>query len=335
MPFAMTSATTRGLAAVCAAALVLASACGSGNSSTESGSGGTRVFAADNGKIKIPAEPKRVVATGYAVPVLIELGAPLVGISTWKRGIPMMSAEDRATYEKLDKVAGESAAETNYEAVAKADPDLIVIGVPKPVLGDLNMKRLESVAPVVVLGPASPSDWRDLSRRQAEAVGSVEGYGKAKAEYERKAATIAAKYKGALAGLKFGHVGGYGKVASGTFMREYARSWGTNVAGDIGVPYYGEVKEKRGGGTNVSEYPSIEKLSESLGEADVITYTLEPDGTVGPAVKYVLDSDLWKRLPAVKAGRAYGIRYTQAATYPSALKTLDALDQALAPLLKS
>lgn len=322
-----------------AAAFVLASAsaCGSGDSSdgSGSGSGGTRTFAAENGKIDIPARPKRVVATGYAVPVLIEFGAPLVGISTWKRGIPMMSAEDRATYDKLDKVAGEMAAETNYEAVAKADPDLIVIGVPKPVLGDINMKRLESVAPVVVLGPSSPSDWRDLSRRQADAAGGVEGYTKAKAAYEQKAATIAAKYKGALSGLKFGHVGAYGKVASGSFMREYAGSWGTNISGDIGVKYYGEVKEKRGGGTNVSEYPSIEKLTESLGAADVITYTLEPDGSVGPAVKYVLDSDLWKNLPAVKAGRAYGIRYTQAATYPSALKTLDGLDQALAPLLKS
>ncbi|MGH3243551.1 MAG: ABC transporter substrate-binding protein [Spirillospora sp.] len=322
---------------VAAAALVLASAsaCGSGDSSDGSGSGGTRAFAAENGKIDIPAKPKRVVATGYAVPVLIELGAPLVGISTWKRGIPMMSAQDRATYDKLDKIAGEMAAQTNYEAVAKADPDLIVIGVPKPVLGDINMERLESFAPVVVLGPSSPSDWRDLSRRQAEATGSAEGYTKAKAAYEQKAQAVAAKYKSALSGLKFGHVGAYGEVASGSFMREYAGSWGTNIAGDIGVKYYGEVKQKRGGGTNVSEYPSIEKLTESLGEADVITYTLEPDGSVGPAVKYVLDSDLWKRLPAVRAGRAYGIRYTQAATYPSALKTLDGLDQALAPLLKS
>ena len=73
----------------------------------------------------IPVHPQRVVATGYAVPALIEAGAPLVGISTWTRGVPMMSPEELATYERLDKVAGESAADTSYEAIALADPDLI------------------------------------------------------------------------------------------------------------------------------------------------------------------------------------------------------------------
>ncbi|MUN41807.1 ABC transporter substrate-binding protein [Actinomadura litoris] len=331
----MPSAKPWRLAAAAAAALVLASACGSGGSdgaSGVSGSSRTRVFDAENGEVEIPARPRRVVATGYAVPVLIELGAPLVGISSWKRGIPMMSPADRASYDRLAKVAGEMAAETNYEAIARADPDLIVIGVPKPVLGDLNMKRLESIAPVVVLGPSSPSDWRDLSRRQADAAGSLGGYTKAKAAYEKRAGEVAAKYRGTLAKLRFGHVGGYGKVAAGTFMREYAGSWGTNIAEDVGVRYYGEVKDKKGGGAGVSEYPSIEEVSTSLGGADVITYTLEPDGTVGQAVEYVLESRMWKDLPAVKRGRAIGLRYTQAATYPSAAKALDALDQALAPL---
>ena len=329
----MPSAKPWRLAAAVAAAVVLASACGSGGSAGTSGP--TRVFAADNGKVTIPAKPERVVATGYAVPVLIELDAKLVGISSWKRGIPMMSAEDRATYDRLTKVAGEMAAQTDYEAIAKAKPDLIVIGVPRPVLGDLNMKRLESIAPVVVLGPSVPSSWRDLSRRQADAVGGLDAFGKAKAAYDKKAGEVAAKYKDALKDLKFGHVGGYGEVSAGTFQREFAGSWGTNIAGDIGVRYYGQVKEKRGGGSDVSEYPSIEKLPDSLGASDVITYTLEPDGSVGEAVKYALDSRLWKGLPAVKADRAFGIRYTQAATYPSALTTLNALDQALAPLLKS
>jgi iron complex transport system substrate-binding protein len=38
-------------------------------------------------------------------------------------------------------------------------------------------------------------------------------------------------------------------------------------------------------------------------------------------------------LPAVRAGRAFPIRYTEAATYSVAMKTLDPIDQALAPLL--
>ncbi|WP_422749777.1 ABC transporter substrate-binding protein [Micromonospora sp. WMMD1219] len=321
--------------AAAAVTLAVVTGCGSdgGDSAAKSGDAATRVFAADNGEITIPVDPKRVVATGYAVPVLIEADAALVGISSWKRGLALMTEQDRATYERLPKVAGEAAAETNYEAVAAAKPDLIVIGVPKPALGSIDMKRLESIAPVVAIGPTTPAAWRELSRRQSDAAGRGANFEAAKETYEKRAAELKDKYGAALAGLKFGHVGSYGEIAKGTFHREFAGSWGTNIAQDAGVTYYGEVKEKGGGGLDVTEYPAIEELPTSLGEADAITYTLQPDGTPAEAVKQVLDSALWKNLPAVKAGRVFGLQYTEAATYESALRTLDSVDKAFAPLL--
>ena len=313
--------------------VALLSGCGVA-ASGDSADAPTRVFAADNGDVTIPVDPKRVVATGYAVPALIETDAALVGISTWNRGLPMMSDEDRATYDELEKVAGELAAETDYEAIARVKPDLIVIGVPQPVLADLDLERLESLAPVVAIGPTEPRQWRELSTRQADAAGRLENVEKAKSEYEDRAAALRDKYADALSGMKFGHLGGYGDVSAGTFGREFAGSWGTNVADDIGVGYYGQVKEKGPGSKAVAETPSIEELPASFAEADAITYTLEPDGTVGASVRYVLDSPLWKNLPAVKAGMVFPVRNTQAATYSSALLTLDALDEALAPLLE-
>lgn len=162
---------TRRLAGALALALTVvtaATACGSGDAGQADG-GPTRVFAADNGQITIPVSPKRVIATGYAVPALLEAGAPLVGVSSWKRGIPLFNEQERKKYDELAKVAGESASETNYEAIAQADPDLIVIGVPKPVLADIDIKRLEAIAPVVAIGPSVPSMWRELSRKQADA----------------------------------------------------------------------------------------------------------------------------------------------------------------------
>jgi len=330
----MSSRQPRRLAGALALTFALVTGCGSTDSGTESAAvAETRVFAADNGQITIPAAPKRVVATGYAVPALIEADTPLVGISSWRRGLAMMTEEDLETYNGLEQVAGERAAETNYEAVAKVKPDLIVIGVPKPALADLDMKRLESIAPVVVIGPTVPSAWRELSRRQSDAVGRLGDFEAAKTAYEKRAAELTEKYKGALDGVKFGHVGAYGDVAEGTFHREFAGSWGTNIASDIGVTYYGEVKEKGGGAADVSEYPSIEELPASFAEADAVTYTLENDGSVSKPVQYVLDSKLWKNLPAVKAGKVFPLRYTEAATYGSALKALDSIDQALAPLL--
>lgn len=305
-------------------------ACGGGDS-TDGAESATEMitFSADNGDIEIPANPKRVVATGYAVPVLLEVDAPLVGISEWGRGVALMTEEDLATYQDTEKVMGETADTMNYDAVAKAEPDLIILGVPLPVLGDVNMERLESIAPVVVLGPSRPDDWKELGARQSEAAGATESYEENKNAYVARAAELEKKWADVLGGLEFGHVGAYGDITAGQFHREFAGSWGTNVAGDIGVNYYGEVADPSAGGSaEVTEYPSIEELPASLADADVITYSLQDDGAPVEAVQYVLDSPLWKNLPAVKDGKTIGIRYTEAATYESALQTLDAVDAA-------
>ncbi|WP_217201397.1 ABC transporter substrate-binding protein [Streptomyces buecherae] len=324
---------TPGLVGAVALALALTGCGSSDGASDDAGKGRTRVFTADNGKITIPEKPKRVVATGYAVPALIEAEAPLVGISTWKRGEPMMSQRDLATYKKLPKVAGELATETNYEAIAEAEPDLIVIGVPAPVLGDIDVKRLESIAPVLAIGPTVPNMWRKQSHQQADAAGALTRFDAVKKAYEDKAAALTAKYKAVLPQLKAGHVGSYGEAAKGTFQREFGGSWGTNIAEDIGVSYYGQVKKKGPGSQAVSEYPSLEELPTSLRDADIITYSVKADGSVPESVKYVMDSKLWKNLPAVKAGKTFPLRYTEAATYGQAVRTLDAIDTSLAPLL--
>lgn len=318
-------------AVVCAVSLTL-SACGDDSDEGGKSEAKTRVFAADNGDITIPTDPQRVIATGYAVPTLIESDADLVGVSEWSRGVPMMTAEDLKTYEELPKVAGETAATTNYEAIAEADPDLIVIGVPKPALVDLDMAKLEDIAPVVVVGPTVPDSWKTISEKQADAAGAVEGFEATRNTYLAKAEELKAEHADLLKDLDFGHVGAYGDVSAGNFHREYAGSWGTNIATDIGVNYYGEVKKKGGGAEDVTEYPSIEELPESLGDADVITYTVGADGKAEEAVQYVLDSKLWGNLAAVKADRVVPVRFTEAATYTSALKTLDALDAALSEL---
>ncbi|MFH8791173.1 ABC transporter substrate-binding protein [Streptomyces sp. NPDC017941] len=323
-----------GLVGAVALALLVTGCGSSDGGSDDSGKGKTRTFAADNGKIKIPSDPKRVVATGYAVPALIEGGAPLVGISSWKRGESMMSKQDLATYKKTPKVAGELATETNYEAIAEAEPDLIVIGVPAPVLGDIDVKRLEGIAPVVAIGPTVPSAWRKLAHKQSDAAGALKKFDAAKEKYETEAGKLAEKYANVLPRLKLGHVGAYGETAKGTFQREFGGSWGTNIAQDVGAKYYGKVKEPGPGSKAVSEYPSIEELPDALGEADAITYSVNPDGSVPKPVKYVMDSKLWKNLPAVKAGKTFPIRYTEAATYGQAMQTLDAIDTSFAPLLK-
>ncbi|KID29078.1 ABC-type Fe3+-hydroxamate transport system, periplasmic component [Prauserella sp. Am3] len=321
-------------ASVAAAAFALTvSVAGCGAAGQET-SGETRQFKADNGTVEIPQNPQRVVATGYAVPTLIEADAPLVGISSWQRGEPMMSDEDMKTYQDLPRVAGETAAETNYEAIAEQNPDLIVIGVPKPIFQEIDTERLESIAPVVAIGPDVPSAWKEVSRKQADAAGALERFDEGKREYEQKAEELKGKYADALDGLKLAHIGGYGEVENGNFQREFDGSWGTNVANDIGAEYYGQVSEKGEGSRAVSEYPSLEQLPSALKDAEAITYTVNADGSLPEAVKYVLDSNLWKNLPAVKKDMTFPVKYTEAATYGQATTALEALDETFAPLLK-
>lgn len=323
------------LASVAAASALLLTGCGSSEADDSAGAGETRTFTDDRGEVEIPVDPQRVVATGYAVPVLIQSQAPLVGISTWERGVDFMSPEDLTVYQDTAKISGDAAAEMNYEEVAKADPDLIIIGVPQPVLKDVDIDRLEDIAPVITIGPSLPDKWRDFAEQQADAAGATDGFDATKKAYDDKAAELTDKYADLLVDAKFGHLGAYGEVSAGEFHREFAGSWGTNIATDIGVNYYGEVKQKGGGSEDVSEYPSIEELPQSFAEAEYITYTVQPDGTPSEAVQYVLASELWKALPAVQAGKAIPLKYTEASTFKDAAKTLDAIDEAFEPYLQT
>lgn len=322
--------------------IMATAACGSGSDGSGAGGssgssasgGGTRSFTDDSGSVTIPAKPQRIVATGYAVPALVEADAPLVGISSWSRGEALMSSDVKARYDKTPRVAGDTAKETNYEAIAKAKPDVIIIGVPQPVLKDIDLKRLKSIAPVVTLGPTLPDAWKTLTARQLDAAGLSGHLASSKAAYDKRAGELKAKYAPVLNTMKFAHIGAYGDPGQGNFQREFSRSWGTNIAEDIGVKYPGTVKVKGGGSKDVSEYQSIEQLPAAVAGTDAISYSVEPDGKPSPAISYVQNSPLWKGLSQVKAGKTFAFRYSQAATYPEAMKTLDALDSTLAPLLK-
>src|SRR3546814_18052003 len=96
-----------------------------------------------------------------------------------------------------------------------------------------------------------------------------------------------------------------GDVGAGEFQREFGGSYGTHIVGDLGVTYYGKVKDASdGGAAQVSEYSSIEEVPETFADADYITYTRGTDGKISPEVQDVLDSKMWKNLPAVKARKS-------------------------------
>lgn len=320
-----------GAAAVLTVGLV---GCSSDNSSdTAEGAettASTRTFEAQNGSIEIPADPQRIVACGYATLPLIQAGANLAAVCEWTREIDSMNAETLAAYEALPKVAPDGAvSELNYEAITAADPDLIIMGVPARVKEQVDMAKLEALAPVVFLGPTDPGQWRELGEQFADASNVGDAYGEFKEQYESRAAEIAAKYAGTLGSLNFAGLCSTCGTEPGEFHREYKSSYTTNLFDDLGFTFPGEPADP----ADVhGEYVSLEQLPANLADIDVIVFGLEPDGSVSAELQAVFDSPLWQSLPAVQAGNLVGVAHPAAATYETALLALDSIDAALEKL---
>ena len=191
------------------------------------------------------------------------------------------------------------------------------------------MAKLEALAPVVFVGLTVPGEWRELGEQYADAANVSDSYGEFKEEYEARAAEIADKYAGSLGGLKFAGVCGVCGTEPGEFSREYASSYTTNLFDDLGLDFYGEPTDPE---EVHSEYLSVEQLSENLGEADVIVYGVEADGSLPPELEELFASPLWQDLPAVKAGNLVAVEHSSAATYETALLALDSIDAELAKL---
>lgn len=103
-----------------------------GNQSTATA---TRTITADNGKVKVPVHPKRVVATVYTGEVL-SLGVKVVGSTSMDLADPFLG---KATVKPIKNLGNA----LNVESVLKLKPDLIITS------NEADVKALKKVAPVV------------------------------------------------------------------------------------------------------------------------------------------------------------------------------------------
>ena len=268
------------------------------------------------------------MACGYAVLPLIQSGANLSAACEWTRELDNMDDATAATYDALPKVAVDGDVSTlNYEAVAAADPDLIILGVPERAVADVDLDTLGQLAPVVILAPTTPSEWRTLGEQYADAAGVADQYGAARSEYDAVVAEIAAEHADVLANATFGSLCTLCGIYEGTFVREFASSYTSNLLDDLGANFPGEPADPE---ELHSEEVSLELLPASLGDVDVIVYGVQVDGSPEPGMEDLFDSPLWHALPAVQAGNVIEVRHHAAATFPTALLALDSIREGLA-----
>ncbi|WP_257063126.1 iron-hydroxamate ABC transporter substrate-binding protein [Priestia megaterium] len=121
--------------------VLLISACSSGsteskNDSNKGNSGSkTITYQSENGPVKVPANPKRVVVLGSYAGNVMSLGVNIVGVDSWSKMNPRFEKKLKGVEEVSDE---------NLEKIIKLKPDLIIgLSTTK------NVDKLKKIAPTV------------------------------------------------------------------------------------------------------------------------------------------------------------------------------------------
>lgn len=276
------------------------------------------------GDVDVPENPDLVVAVSYDTPwQLKSLGVAPVAAQDYSDGI---SEEQREFLEPVDSV-GEFF-ELDIEAVAKAEPDVIVGDVLE--IDQETFDKLSEVASTVIAEGETRGDWKPIVGMLADAVGAEDKLEESKVAYEDRLATLQEDYKDVLADNTFADVGPMDDAAN--FYIAYPSS----VVGAI----YEEVGMKPAASLPTGEFPkgweqySTAKIGEPLGDAGAITVTAKPDGTVDPVMQSVLDNSLFKNLKATKDDHVFPV-FSGVTDCESATAYLDTIEEKiLKPLQK-
>lgn len=120
--------------------VLLISACSNGsteskNDSSKNSESKTITYQSEDGPVKVPANPKRVVVLGSYAGNVLSLGVNIVGVDSWSKMNPRFE-------EKLKGV--EEVSDENLEKIIELKPDLIIgLSTTK------NIDKLKKIAPTV------------------------------------------------------------------------------------------------------------------------------------------------------------------------------------------
>ncbi|WP_033341503.1 ABC transporter substrate-binding protein [Catenuloplanes japonicus] len=310
-------------AALLSTALVL-TACGGDADEPAEAAATTRSVTAGNGTIEIPAAPQRVATIGNTTLPFIDIGGKPVGVTAESESdVGLLPADQQATYAAATILAA-SADEVDMEKLAGLKPDLILTQIPDAEFA-LIEKQLAAIAPTVFFG--LDTEWKALAGGLAEAGNLTERFSQQKAEFEGKVTKIQQTYGGIAGKTSFVDVTRWSSSDPGTFAiadigcSEIARD-------DIGLDF-----PKAAAGADPLAWTALpfEQIG-SLSTYDVITYPVDAQGRPTAPFAPVVETNTWKALPAVNAGRALGVFCPGNNSYGSVVRYLDSLDSALASL---
>ncbi|KML31688.1 iron-hydroxamate ABC transporter substrate-binding protein [Priestia aryabhattai] len=120
--------------------VLLISACSNGsteskNDSSKNSESKTITYQSEDGPVKVPANPKRVVVLGSYAGNVLSLGVNIVGVDSWSKMNPRFEKKLKGVEEVSDE---------NLEKIIELKPDLIIgLSTTK------NIDRLKKIAPTV------------------------------------------------------------------------------------------------------------------------------------------------------------------------------------------
>ncbi|WP_156756939.1 ABC transporter substrate-binding protein [Actinokineospora pegani] len=314
----MRSTSSRCLAAITAAVLALTAACGSGDSSGSSdpGSGEKRTVQTPKGPVEVPAEPLRIVAIDFQIPyILLDLEAKLAG------AIDLTAAKDGEPFRGLE-IIGNDAGELNYEAIAKADPDLVIGGDYQEAEYDQLKDRYPTV---LVPAVGDEPGWKPQVRAVAEAVNKTAKLNELEAEYQDRVTELKGEHGAKLTASKWATLGTYD--GSGWYLYDKVGGPSTVLA-DLGIPF-DEATTKVADG-NVAQY-SVEQLNQLSGAQVLLFDDLGPPVTAEGASAKLKADPLFTSLPAAQSAKVFDGQFN-VIDYGDATRVLDRLDEILGQL---
>lgn len=296
------------------ALLLVLSACGNGADTTNSSQSTSQPTAATTAKVEastpaapktivakttkgdvtIPAEPKRVAAAYYHG-TLTALGlTPIAASKEWWMGSPFLTEQEA----KMTDIGSPA----SLEKVTSLDPDLIVING----FSEDNYDKFTKIAPTVFIPYTAYKNVREEVKLLGETFGRQKEADQWLAKYEQKAKESREKIKGSVK---------EGETAVIINVREKKISLLGDNYGRGGEVIYNMLKLKAPDFVQKEAIDSGKQLVEiqmetlpTYANTDHIFICMNV-GTTDEQVKAILESPIWKTLPAVKNNKVHILDY--------------------------
>lgn len=267
-------------------------------------------------EVKIPAEPKRVIAS-YLEDNLVALG--ITPIAQWS--VKGGSVQDYLQDSLKDVPTIEH--DLPFEAVASFQPDLLIMDSASMVEGN-KYSQYEKIAPTYVIGNEVNNDWREELKKVGEIFGMEEEAQAALDKYEQKAKDAKEKIQQSIGGESAAAIW---LVGGKLFVVSETLSSGAVMYGDLGLTVPSVVKEISASATGNWSSISLEKLAEL--DADHLFF-INSDGEGAE----VLQDPLWANIPAVKNGNIYEYGKDTSWLYTGTIANSQIIDNVLESLVK-